>query len=195
MTQASYEVVGDLARRLAVASPPVKETGGIRADAAMARFREGMTDEDGLRDELRSLGWPEERLAVLVVAARLNYRYDRTGDLIRAYSDAYVRGQIDEALFRANLTTLGIVPQRIDDLVLRGNVRRTPTLGPTAAIGELAYFKTEPGRARLAAMKFAVREDIMTLAEFRAILPDLGIPPDLADALADYEEIRAIPEA
>lgn len=190
MTTDASRVIGDLQRRAAGLSPPIEESGGLGAGSATRRYREGMITLPQLRAELEILGYPPARAERYVAAALLDEEYDRIMDLISIYSEAYREQAIDEPTLRELLGEMGIVPQRIEVIVLRENVRRAPTLGPVAAAGELAYYKTEAGRQRLASLKYASRQGLLTTTEFRRRALELGIPVDLADALADYEELR-----
>ncbi|MDP1805832.1 MAG: hypothetical protein Q8K72_11735, partial [Acidimicrobiales bacterium] len=51
-------IVLRLQQALSGYAPPTREEGGIRADAAISRFREGLTNEAGVRSELAQLGCP-----------------------------------------------------------------------------------------------------------------------------------------
>ncbi len=54
-------------------------------------------------------------------------------------------------------------------------------------------YRTEEGRVRVATLKLQVREGLISLGEFVSGLLTLEVPPSLADALAEYEEVKLGP--
>lgn len=184
------DIAAELRRRTDALVPAVTETGGIRADAALRRYREGMTTEARLRTELALLGWMPEQIARLVLVGNLDYEYDRISDLIAAYILAYTNAQIEEADLREYLSDLGLVAERIEDYVLSAKVKRVGKVKPVKPPKEVPYYKSEAGKVRLTSLKYAFREGVITTEELRRGLLELGMSTDLADALADYEELR-----
>lgn len=55
------------------------------------------------------------------------------------------------------------------------------------------FYKTEEGRLRLATIKTEFRRGFIDSRQLREELPKLGIPQDIADAIADYEEVKIAP--
>ncbi len=54
-------------------------------------------------------------------------------------------------------------------------------------------YRTEEGRVRVATLKLQVREGLISLGEFVSGLLTLEVPPSLADALAEDEEVKLGP--
>lgn len=184
------DIAAAIRRRTDVLVPATTERGGIRADSAIRRYREGMTTKARLSIELATLGYLPDQIARLVIVADYDYDYDRLSDLIATYIDAYVKLQIEEADLREYLSDLGLVAERIEDYVLSARVKRTGKVKPVVPAKEVPYYKSEAGKVRLTSLKYAYREGFITAGELRRGLLELAMSTDLADALADYEELR-----
>lgn len=183
-------IVARLQRALAGYAPPTREEGGIRADAAMARYREGLTAEAGLRSELAQLGWQPAQIDRLVIAARLAYELDQAGYQIGTLVSAAGRGVISLEQLRSGLADLGMVPERIEDYVLRARLTLEPSERPAAAAVVRPYYQTDEGKVRLATLRLLFRDEDISAADLLAGLLDIELPRSYAEAIVDYEVAR-----
>lgn len=183
-------IVSRLRQALAGYAPPTREEGGIRADAAIARFREGLTNEAGLRAELAQLGWQPATIDRLVIAARLVYTMDHASYLIGTLVTAAGQGKITLDQLRSGLADLGMVPERIEDYVLRARLTLEPTERPTPAAVARPFYQTDEGKVRLATLRELFRDEAITEADLLAGLLDLKLPRSYAEAVVDYEVAR-----
>lgn len=183
-------IVIRLRQALSGYAPPTREEGGIRADAAISRFREGLTTEAGMRAELATLGWQPATIDRLVVAARLNYELDQASYQIATLVSAAGRGVITPDQLRSGLADLGMVPERIADYVLRARLTLEPTERPVAAAVVRPFYQTDEGKVRLATLRALFRDEAITEADLLAGLLDLELPRSYAEAIVDYEIAR-----
>lgn len=91
-------------------------------------------------------------------------------------------GIINQDQLRGSLQNQGYSNEDIDRyLVQAGIIVPTP------------IYRTEAGKVRLATLKLDLRNEFITIVQFRAGLIALQVPIDLANALVDYEEAKAPP--
>lgn len=166
------------------------EVKGVMLPAAIKRYREGLTDEEQLKQELRLLGVPEEKLPIYVFAAQLDYYTDYASDLITAYRTQYRKGMIEEAEFRGQLASLGIRPERIEAYVIRENAAKWKAPKAKPAPEPVPAYLTDEGEVRVKTAKEAFRRDLISAEELYAELVKLQMPLELAEAVTEYEIIR-----
>ena len=91
---------------------------------ALYDFTEGLDSEETLRVKLEAIGGRPEIIDLWV--ARAKYRTDRDvkRDLIKVVKDQAIKGLISEVELREDLSTIGVVPERIEVYVLEVETRR-----------------------------------------------------------------------
>ena len=188
------EIIARLDRLLGDVRPQVAEEGGLRADAAMKRYREGFTDEAGLKTELRRLGWSPRQIDRLLLAADLEYDFDWRSDLLDAYRTAFVKDLITEPEYILRLTELEILPERIDAYLLWDTAKKTPKPTAPPAPVTLPLYKTEAGKVEVTAAREAFKRGALTYDQLIAELSRLEMPADLARAIANLEAIKLLPK-
>ncbi len=184
------DVLTLLETRLASVKPTVTEAGGLGADTAVRRYREGYITEAELAAELGQLGYPPSRAERYVAKAELDYQTDFLGDLITAYRTAFQRELIGEPELRSLLGELGIRPERIDALVqieLARFARRPAAAKPKPA--PKAY-ETPAGRTRVQSLRMLFAEELISKEDLLAELRALEMQDDYAAAIAEQEQIK-----
>jgi len=167
-----------------------EELRGMFGGVAMSRYREGLTDDGQLLEELRLLGYPEGQLPQYLAAGRLNYALDYFRDLLSAWRDAVRAGNISLETYAGKLAELGLVPERVASYILREVARIKPgqelTLEPVPA----ALYETDAGRIAVDTVRRRRRKNIITREEELTDLLALGMPIDLASAMTANDDIR-----
>jgi len=169
------------------------EVKGVMLPVAMTRFREGFSNEEDLKTELRSLGLPEPKLDLYVFAANLSYQTDYASDLLAAYRTQFRKDMITEANFRQLLHGLGLNSVRVEGYVIRDNATKYKPPKVTKVPKVVPEYLTDEGQLRVNTAKEAFRRGLTTAAELEAELVNLEMPPDLAEAYAQFEIIRKTP--
>jgi len=100
------------------------EVRALYATKALTLYKEGLIDDELLKQHLRALGVPEGRLEQFCYAAHLDYQYDYAADLINSYREAYRKGLIDESEYLSRLQQVGLRPERAQGLLARDRLRR-----------------------------------------------------------------------
>jgi hypothetical protein len=169
------------------------EVKGVMLPAALTRYKEGFSDEEQLKTELMSLGLPEQKLPLFVFAAQLSYATDYASDLLAAYRTQFKKDMITEADFRQLLTGLGLNPVRVEGYVIRDNATKYKPPKVIKVPIPVPEYLTDEGQLRVNTAKEAFRRGLSTAAELEAELVKLEMPPDLAEAYAQYEIVRKTP--
>jgi len=131
---------------------------------------------DNIEAEIREA--EEKRTAEELRRRRAELRFPTKADYL-VWLNA---GIINQDQFRTGLRDQGYTDEAID--------RYLRQVGITVVV---PFYRTEEGKVRLATLKLQVREALITLAQFVVGLLALEVPPSLADALAEYEEVRLTP--
>lgn len=97
---------------------------------ALSRYRDGLTDREGLTQELVLLGYTPDQLPQFGVAGDLQRQTDATAEMVSAWRSALTAQRVTEAEFRAGLQAQGVQQERIDLYVLQDRVRRGALGGP-----------------------------------------------------------------
>jgi hypothetical protein len=169
------------------------EVKGVMLPVAMTRFKEGFSGEEDLKTELRSLGLPEPKIPLYIFAANLSYQTDYASDMLTAYRTQFRKDMVTEADFRQLLAGLGINPVRIEGYVLRENASKFKPPKVTKVPTPVPEYLTDEGQLRVNTAKEAFRRSLTSAAELEAELVKLEMPPDLAEAYAQFEIIRKTP--
>ena len=167
----------------------------LMVGAATKRYRNGLSTEDQLKTELSSLGVPVGKLDKYVFASNLDYQVDFAADLLSAYRTQYNKGMVDESAFRDNLSAIGIVPDRIEGIVLLENAKLFKAPKTIKAPVPIPDYLTDTGQLKVTTTRDAFRKDLISAAELESQLVNLQMPPDLAEAFVQAEIIRKTPVA
>lgn len=103
---------------------------GQFASTAFKRFREGITELPGFRQELEVFRYGPDKIDGFAVAATLDRETDEISSLISAYRSSFRRGKITPDQFREGLSGLGLTPLRIDVYLEEERVWRGSELAP-----------------------------------------------------------------
>lgn len=142
---------------------------GQFASTAFKRFREGLTDQAGFRQELELFAYGPDKIPRFLVAGELDRETDSTSDLVSAYRASFRRGRISPEEFTQGLRSLGITPERVDAYLEQERIWRG---------GELAPQDEETVRGRYATTAIrAFREGFSTREQLQATLETLGYTP------------------
>uniref|UniRef100_A0A6M3XSW2 Uncharacterized protein n=1 Tax=viral metagenome TaxID=1070528 RepID=A0A6M3XSW2_9ZZZZ len=163
---------------------------GSMSGAAVKRFKEGLTTEDQFRGEMTLLGYSEQQFPKYLAAAKMDYAYDYTMDLVSAYRDAVRKGHFDLGGYREALLGLGMVPERVEGYVLRERARLKPTEALTPLAPPTAVYETDAGKVVIDTTRRRRRKLLITRDQEMAIFIELGMDPDYAGALADNDDVR-----
>jgi len=82
-------------------------------DIAIRRFREGITTERELENELRMIGYQERQIPHMMVVARLHRDYDFCMTVLKYAKTAYKKGRITDTGFIDILKRFGFTPEKI----------------------------------------------------------------------------------
>jgi hypothetical protein len=91
---------------------------------AIADYIAGLDDEARLREKLSAIGGRPEIIDLWVSRAKYRESRDVKVDLVKIVKDQFVKGLMTEAELRSDLTTLGVVPARIDVHVAEAQTRK-----------------------------------------------------------------------
>lgn len=163
---------------------------GSMSGAAVKRFKEGLTTEEQFSGELMMLGYSEEQIPKYMAAARMDYAYDYTMDLISAFRDAVRKGNISIDDYRSSLLNLGIVPERVEGYVLRERARLKPKEPLTPIAPRVPSYETDAGKVIVDTTRRLRRKLLMSRDEELASLIELGMEPAYATAIANNDDVR-----
>ena len=155
----------------ALRSLAAEQVQGTGSSSALARYRDGLTDRQGLDQELLALGYAPDKLGRWGVVADLQRQTDATSEMVGAWRSSLTAQRATEAEFRDGLQQLGVQRERIDLYVLQDRVRRGALGGPgdeQTLIGRYAtiatggyrdgYVTAEELRSTLAALAYTQTE-------------------------------------
>lgn len=114
-------------------------TRGYYGSVVISRYREGIIDRDGLTEELKMLGYPEQLRKQLITGAELYYDLDTVKDYVSAVRQAYRHGKITIDELRAELSKLGLREDRIERIVAVELARAKEDVGTTQEEEVRAY--------------------------------------------------------
>jgi len=114
-------------------------TRGYYGSVVISRYREGIIDKDGLSEELKMLGYPEQLRSQLIIGAELYYDLDTVKDYVSAVRQAYRYGKITIDELKAQLAGLGLREDRIERIVAIELARAKEDVGTTQEEEVRAY--------------------------------------------------------
>ncbi|MCW1297051.1 MAG: protein bicaudal D-like protein, partial [Candidatus Parvarchaeota archaeon] len=85
--------------------------------AIVRKVKEGFLTFETAKAMLKKIGYPDEAINLIIQAAQEDYELDWKTSLRDAYINAYHQEKIDEAKLRELLTSIGIVPERVDKII------------------------------------------------------------------------------
>jgi len=168
----------------------VQDPQAFRLGVARRRYREGFTDRDIFISELHLLEVPEDQIELEVIAGDLEAAYDYTRDLIATWRDAFRKGNIDIATYSELISAVVVVPERARTYVARELARLKPEVGPTLEPTPKAYYETDAGKIEVDTIRRLRRKNQLTRAQEITELMELGMPEEMAVALADNDSAR-----
>jgi len=112
---------------------------GYYGSVVIRRFREGIVDREGLENELKMLGYPENQRRQLITGAELYYDLDTVSDYVDAVRYSYRRGKITLDEMRAELASLGLRDDRIERITAIELARAKEDVGTTQEEEVRAY--------------------------------------------------------
>lgn len=157
---------------------------------ALTRYKLGMTTEDQCKSELALLHAPESQVPVYLAATRLAYATDYTQDLMTAYQAAVRDGNISADDYRSYLLDLGLVPERVEGLVLIEIARQKPAAKPTTVAPPKAAYLTDAGKIEMDTIRRQRRKNLITVSQEVSFLQGIGMPVNYATAIADNDTVR-----
>ncbi|MBA7560970.1 hypothetical protein ES708_02604 [subsurface metagenome] len=163
---------------------------GAMSGAAVKRFKEGLTTEEQFEGDMTLLGYTADQIPKYLVAAKMDYAYDYTMDLISAYRDAIRKGNLSFDGYRTALLDLGIVPERVEGYVLRERARLKPTEALTPIAPATPTYETDAGKIEVDTTRRQRRKLLITRDQEIAAFVLLGMEPGYATALANNDDVR-----
>jgi hypothetical protein len=157
---------------------------------ALSRLKLGLTDEAQCTAELTILHASDKEIPTYIAAAELGYATDYTQDLMTAYRDAVRAGNIGLDDYRQALLRLGLVPERVEGLVLieRARIKPKEALKPTAPPNQL--YLNDEGKLIMDTIRRKRIKETITRDEELADLLAIGVPVSYAEAIADNDDIK-----
>jgi hypothetical protein len=162
----------------------------FRLSIARRRYREGFTDRAGFENELEALRVPENQLQLEVIAGDLEAAYDYSMDLLTVYRTAFRSGQISIERFAELVRDIVLVPDRVRAYVARELARFKPEDGPTVSPVPTAEYETDAGKVKVDTIRRLRRKNRIDRNQELADLQLLGMPADVANAIADNDDAR-----
>lgn len=167
-----------------------EELRGMFGSAAMARYREGLTDEASFAEELRLLNYPDRDIPRYLAGGRLAYALDYWRDLKAAWVDAVRKGNMSIEAYAGKLAETGLVPERVAGYVLREIARLKPEEALKYAPVPKAYYETDEGKIDVDTIRRLRRKLKITREQEIVYLQELGMPLDMAKSVANNDDAR-----
>jgi len=146
---------------------------------AIADYIAGLDDETRLREKLSAIGGRPEIIDLWVSRAKYRESRDVKVDLVKIVKDQFVKGLMTEAELRSDLTTIGVVPARIDVHVAEAQTRKA------------SYVREEKAEKKklLTEAKVAQAYDLGLIgdSQYVARVEELGYLPEDAQLLLDIQ--------
>jgi hypothetical protein len=101
------------------------ERNALRSQA-LTDFVEGYIDEGTLRSDLSAALFSADEISLFIQSAVLKRDRDRNKDLVKIYTYAYQKDLLNEDEFRSNLASVGLLPERVEDIIALENIRKVP---------------------------------------------------------------------
>jgi len=146
---------------------------------AIADYIAGLDDETRLREKLSAIGGRPEIIDLWVSRAKYRESRDVKVDLVKIVKDQFVKGLMTEAELRSDLTTIGVVPARIDVHVAEAQTRKA------------SYVREEKAEKKklLTEAKVAQAYDLGLIGDSQYVtrVEELGYLPEDAQLLLDIQ--------
>lgn len=169
-----------------------RQARGAVVTAAQAAFKDGIIDEAGFRSVLTEANYREDTIDFYALGARIQALRDDTTDIISGARSALRAGAMDLSDYRGVLSGLGLRSDKIASLV-----SREEAIAQGRAFRDDVRAKDKEERQifneQIRVNIEAFRRDLISAAELRANLVNLGLDPELAIAKTSLQEIRREP--
>lgn len=156
---------------------------------AFYQYKEGYITEARFDEMLAELELRPEAHHFAKLAADLAYLTDTTRDMIRHYTDSYLKDVIDDDELLVSLVGLGVVPKRAWLMTAQAKIRKQPK--PTrkvAAPVKKALSDIQKKYITLYATQY--RKELITQERYLESLLAIGLEPDLAEVTVAIEAAK-----
>ena len=158
---------------------------------ASVNFRNGYMPESDFRTELAAAGKAPEQIEWKVRAERLSALKDDINDLVKLYTDQYLKDILTEGDLRVALVNVGVTPRKADILAARAAIRKMPRpTDPTRAEEEKALRAFQTKSSQL--YKEQYRANLITAEEYRQALRAIGIRDNVAWVTVEIEATKKV---
>lgn len=155
-------------------------------------FKEGYIDIDQFKENLETLDIRDEAKELSVRSANLAYQADLHKDFISSFKKAFQDDLITEDDLRTSLSTLGMIPERVDAIVSIEWVKKQPKiLKAEQREVEKQWRDIQSKYSRLYIESF--RKGLITESDLSTYLVAIGIEERAAMATATYEAVKKVP--
>jgi hypothetical protein len=168
---------------------------GSMSGYAITRYKEGLTSDNELEEELRLLRYSEEEIPVFVSAAKLAYATDYVIDLKAAYTAAANKGQISLDEYRSALRGLGISGDRVAAFSMRVKATLNPKGRVTTVTALTPVYETDAGKLQVDTLRRLRRKGLISRDQEMAGLLELGMEVSLANSTAANDDVRLAEKA
>ena len=159
--------------------------------AASVNFRSGYMPESDFRAELEAAGKAPEQVEWKVRAERLSALRDDINDLVKLYTDQYLKDVLTEGDLRVAMVNAGVTPRKADILVARAMIRKYPKpTDPTRAEEERALRAFQTKASQL--YKEQYKANLITAGEYLQSLRSIGIRANVAWVTVEIEATKKV---
>lgn len=155
-------------------------------------YKEAFIDREEFDAFMEVLEVRQEVLALTRRSAALAAMYDYVNDCVRLYTDEYLKDVITEDDLSVALTGLGIQDYKVDLLVARARIRKTPKpRTPTVPAEEKELARIQKEYIKLYTYQY--RKNLIDERQFLARLVTIGVTPELAAVTVEIEKTKKAP--
>jgi len=157
--------------------------------SASVNFRNGYMTESDFRAELAAAGKQPEQIDWKIRAERLSALRDDINDLVKLFTDQYLKDILTEGDLRVALVNSGLTPRKADILTARASIRKMPKpTDPTRAEEEKALRTFQTKASQL--YKEQYKADLITAEEYGQALRAIGIRDNVAWVTVEIEATK-----
>ena len=190
LRNASYNNTAIPVLQAYISQQALLEGAGRGLSSLLSLYKDGFLSESQLTGQLAGLGYGERAVQGFIIGARWQETADWYADYITAFKDAYNKDVISEAELRARLAQTGMATRRIDNFVLRENMRKMPAPIRLRAEPPKPLYQQPPGALEVRALTLSYENDLIDRSAFRDSLARLQMPVDLIAATVDLADAR-----
>lgn len=156
-------------------------------------FKEGYIPRETFKGYCEQLEMRPEAQEFAISGANLAYQFDLWKDITSAHRTAFRRDLITEEELSANLTAMGLAPERVDAIVYSEWVKKTPS-STKAARKEIAKEWAAVQKKYTTLYIEAFRRGLIVESDLVTYLIAMDVKEEVAKATARYEAIKKIPK-